>query len=199
MKNIVFDIGNVLLEWAPNKIAARHFPGKDPEVIGENLFHSQHWLDLNRGKITEEELIKIYHVKYAISKEKLAEIMQDVKESLVPIQGSFELVRSLLKAGYTLYCITDNVKEIMTFIKQRYDIWECFTGIVVSAEIGILKPNIEIFNHLLNTYKLKANECLFIDDIKKNVDGARKAGIQAIQFVDIIQCKNELRKYEVNF
>ena len=62
-----------------------------------------------------------------------------------------------------------------------------FDGVVLSGKIGLTKPNKEIFEYLLNTYKLNANECLFIDDSPLNINGAKNAGIEGYVFDGDVQ------------
>jgi putative hydrolase of the HAD superfamily len=198
IKNIVFDVGNVLVRWDPLSITMQIFPeAENPKTLMSNLFKSSIWYNLNLGKITEREAIKQYHDLLKIDKDRLELLMVTTKEAQLPIPGSIELLEQLHQANYPLYALTDNVKEIIAFLKQRYDFWKLFKGIVVSAEVGFLKPSAAIFKHLLSQYHLHASETLFIDDYKQNVDGAKSVGIKAIQFFDAESCIKDLRRLQV--
>jgi putative hydrolase of the HAD superfamily len=192
IKNIVFDIGNVLVKWAPHEVVERFFPNEDYDQLTKDLFKSQSWLDLNMGKFAEEELIKTYNRTHNIEISKLEELMKEIKASLTPLEGSFELLDRLYKAGIPLYSITDNVHEIVAYLKSSYDFWPKFKGVAMSADIGILKPNAGIYEYLLKTYSLRPEECIFFDDVLKNVEGARAVGMQAIQFTTAAACEREL-------
>ncbi len=195
IKNVVFDIGNVLVTWDPSGIVARFFP-EHPEhaALTQAIFKSKTWLDLNKGFITETQAIAHYNkLMPEIEKIQFEKLMVYVKESLTPVQGSFELLDNLYQSQIPLYSITDNVKEIVDYLKIKYDFWGKFKDVVVSADIGYLKPAQEIYLHLLQRNKLIPSETLFIDDYLSNVEGAQKVGMQAFQFTDAIACAAKLK------
>jgi putative hydrolase of the HAD superfamily len=193
IKNIVFDIGNVLLRWDPLSVVKNIFPAEsDPMLLTQQLFKSDLWFAINLGNITEQELIAKYHQLYGIDLTTLNNLMLAIKQSLLPIHGSIDLLNKLFQQGYPLYALTDNTHEIMAYLKQTYVFWQKFQGIVVSAEIGFLKPSPHIYHHLLDTFQLIPQETLFIDDLLINVEGAKAAGMQSFQFIDIEQCWKSL-------
>lgn len=198
IKNIIFDIGNVLVRWDPQSVVAQFFPPPaDSLMITKALFKSPLWFDLNLGKITEAELITIYHQQLGFDIPLLEALMQAIKESLTPIPGSFELLDSLYRAGIPLYALTDSTKEIVAYLRQRYDFWNKFQGVVVSAEIGHMKPSPVIFRYLLDTYHLKAEETLFIDDYPRNIAGAQQLNMSTIQFENAAACAVDLRRRHI--
>lgn len=119
--------------------------------------------------------------------------MAYVKESLTPVKGSFQLLDNLYQSGVPLYCITDNVKEIVDYLKIKYDFWDKFIDVVVSADIGYLKPAEEIYLHLLKNNQLIPAETLFIDDHMPNVEGAKNVGMHAFQFTNAVACEDILK------
>lgn len=202
IKNVVFDIGNVLVTWNPLKIVTDFFQEyPDKVTLTKDLFKSETWLDLNKGLITEREAISIYRKQIpSLSSYPLDDLMDHVRESLVPIDGSFELLDRVYNSGIPIYCITDNVKEIMIYLKGKYDFFDKFTGIIVSADVGCLKPTPEIYKHLLHDYQLIPSETLFIDDHLPNVEGARNTGMHALQFIDAVDCEKALKnEWQVKF
>ncbi len=194
IKNIVFDIGNVMVKWQPTEVVRQIFPDQNAVQLTQLLFKSSYWLDLNLGKITEAELINIYHASMGIETQKLQKLMRSIKESMLPIDHSFELLSHLHQLRYSLYALTDNVHEIMSYLKLKYNFWNLFKGVVCSAEVGFLKPMPEIYKKLLDTYSLNPTETVFIDDHPPNVEGAKIAGMFAIQFSNVAQCIPELNK-----
>lgn len=198
IKNIVFDVGNVLVRYDPASIVSQAFPlHKDKASLVQSLFKEKIWYDLNLGYITEEEAIQSYHRQLGITLEDLQSLLVTVKSSLIPIPGTIELLKTLHRADFNIYALTDNTHGIMAYLKERYDFWPLLKGIVVSAEIGHLKPSKEIYHHLLTTYLLKPHETVFIDDIARNVEGAIACGIRAIQFSNIEQCISDLEKMRI--
>ena len=82
-------------------------------------------------------------------------------------------------------------------MQKKYRIFSLIDKIIVSGEVKQLKPNPEIFHTLLNTFNLKAEESLFIDDNVKNVEGAKAVGINAIRFENANKLKEEFRKFSI--
>lgn len=198
IKNIIFDIGNVILKWQPETVVGRLFPDQDILQLTRLLFRSPLWCDLNMGKMTEAELIETYHKTLDIRVEVLIRLMREIKESLLPVENSLELLKNLHRSQYSLYALTDNVREIVTFLRAKYDFWDLFQGVVVSAEVGYLKPMKQIYQTLIDLYDIDPAESVFIDDILRNVEGAQSVGMQGIHFLSANQCAAELKnKYSV--
>jgi putative hydrolase of the HAD superfamily len=198
VKNIVFDVGNVLVKWAPDEITAKAFPGEpSPENLSQRIFKSPIWYDLNLGRLSEVESIKLYNQQLGISIGELEKMMDIVKDSLTPVEGSFELLEEVYRLGIPLYSITDNIKEIVSFLRTKYNFFDKFIGVVVSADIGILKPSEKIYQHLLDQYQLVPGHTVFIDDLFANVEGARRVGMQGIRFSDAAACRDELKRLGV--
>ncbi|MBS0289945.1 MAG: HAD family phosphatase [Proteobacteria bacterium] len=193
IKNIVFDVGNVLVRYDPDFIIGKAFPWHpDRAQLVQGIFKHETWLALNRGQITEPQALEEYALRLGLEFEQLVSMIQIAKESLTPIAGSVELLRRL-HTGYRLYALTDNTHEIMTYLQMRYDFWPLFKGVVMSAQIGHLKPSQEIFKHLLNTYQLNPNETLFLDDISHNVAAAKNLGFEAIVFENTEQAIAQMK------
>lgn len=198
IKNIVFDIGNVLVKWDPFSVVKNFFPhAADPGQLTTQLFKSEEWFAINRGEISEAELITKYHQTFNIDLTTLNFLMEAIKESLTPLPGSFELLENLYKAPYPLYALTDNTYEIMNYLRKKYDFWTKFKGVVMSAEVGYLKPSPQIYRHLLDTYHLIPQETLFMDDYLPNVEGARAVDMHAILFTDAQQCIKQLSQLDI--
>jgi putative hydrolase of the HAD superfamily len=194
IKNIVFDVGNVLVRWDPHTIINQSFPNHvSPQSLMQAIFKHQTWYDLNLGLITEVEAIAQYHERLQIDKPSLELLIQIAKASLLPIEESILLLERLSRLEFKLYALTDNTKEIMIYLKEKYQFWQYFQGVVVSAEIGYLKPAQEIYQHLLTTYQLEPFETVFIDDLEKNIQGAKQCGIHGVVFQNTAQCIESLK------
>ena len=192
IKNIVFDIGNVLVRWAPYESINRIFPNVDPNVFFQNMF--QCWIDLNLGKLSMNEAIRIFSKANNVTVQEMSLLIQDIMESQKPISGSIDLLKKLQTLGLNLYSITDNIKELIEYHKQHSEFPHYFKDIVVSADLGILKPNPKIYQYLIDKHNIIPSESVFIDDIIENVNGAISVGMNAFQFIDTNQCDQELIK-----
>ena len=122
----------------------------------------------------------------------MQQLILELKQHQTPIPHSLALLQKLKGMDIELYCITDNVKEFIDYHRVHSEFIDYFKGIVVSAEIGILKPNKAIYEHLLKQYHLDPSECVFIDDVLANVAGALSVGMYAFQFTDTKACEEKL-------
>ncbi|MCF7483120.1 HAD family phosphatase [Vibrio sp. J1-1] len=200
IKNVVFDIGNVVVRWAPLEIVRLTFGNIDSaEEKVKSIFQSDTWLDLNKGIISESEAKLQYQQLLGFSELDCERLFYYVKQTQILIYGSVELIRRVKAAGYRVFALTDNVHEIVSYLKETYAFWNLFEGATVSAELGLLKPQPEIYQSLLTQYALKASETVFIDDMPYNVEGAETVGMAAIQFESAVQCEADLKSLGLKF
>lgn len=200
IKNVVFDVGNVLVRWSPIEIVRLTFGNDvDAEALAKDLFTSAIWLDLNKGLITETQAKQRYQLEKQLSESEAERFFYYVKHTQLLIYGSVDLLKRIKSAGYRVFALTDNVVEIVEYLKATYDFWPLFEGTTVSAEFGLLKPQPEIYQSLLETHQLLAKETVFLDDMPYNVEGAREVGIEAIQFKHAEQCECKLKAMGLSF
>lgn len=193
IKNIIFDIGNVIVNWEPVTVVKNCFPERDDyALLSAQLFSSQPWIELNEGKITQEALLALYERDLNIDRKVLSKLMKSLEESLVLVDKMEILLLDLSTQGYNLFALTNNTIQLMRFLKERYSFWHLFKEIVVSAEIGICKPNPAIFQYIIEKHKLSPNETIFIDDHIPNTKIAEDLGMKSVTFIDYRQCVTEL-------
>lgn len=203
IRNVVFDVGNVFVRWSPGTIVDRTFGepfgGDANKRRTTEIFGSSTWLALNRGELSFDEAADEYRAQLGLTLQQCTDLFHHITDSQTPVDGTEALAVSLKQAGYRVFGLTDNVREIVSHLRRRYAFWNLFEGVVVSAEIGILKPNPVIFQHLLDRFGLSATETVFLDDMQRNVDGARAAGIAAIVFSDASKCSSDLRELGLSY
>lgn len=178
IKNIIFDMGNVLLDYNPQVVLDAFLDREeDKELIKKELFQGPEWIMGDRGEITPEG-------KYeAISKripERLHKALKNCVEhwhDFMPlVDGAKVFVDCAKKEGYRIYVLSNASKEFYTYFPKAFEL-ELFDGIVVSADHHMIKPAAGIYEYLLNHYHLTPEESLFIDDRLENVEAARQIGI----------------------
>ncbi|UXI04187.1 HAD family hydrolase [Photobacterium sp. TY1-4] len=200
IKNVVFDIGNVVVRWAPLEITRLTFGEIDSvEERAQSIFQSDIWLNLNKGFISESEAKYQYRKALDLSELECERLFYYVKQTQLLIYGSVDLIKRVKTADYRVFALTDNVHEIVSHLKTTYRFWDLFEGATVSAEVGLLKPQPEIYQSLLTQFDLKASETVFIDDMPYNVEGAESVGIAGIQFETSAQCESALKALGLSF
>jgi len=163
IKNVVFDIGNVLVRWAPLEVIKTSFPEFEPE----DFYHKMRpiWIDFNLGKFTEDEAISHYQRSLDLPKERLANFMFALKRHQTPLEGSIELLDKLQKLEINLFSITDNIREFIDYHRKVSEFPKYFKDIIVSSDIGVLKPDNRIYQHLLDKHHLNPRACDQLDCI----------------------------------
>ncbi|WP_260258652.1 HAD family hydrolase [Vibrio intestinalis] len=200
IKNVIFDIGNVVVRWSPLEIIRLTFGDNiDAQSKAREVFQHSIWMDLNKGRLTEQQAKQAYQEQLHFSELEAEKLFYNVRQTLTPLYGSQQLIERLKHAGYGVYSLTDNVTELVDYLKQQYDFWPLFDGATISADVDMLKPQAEIYLHLLQSNRLVAEECIFLDDMPHNVEGAKAVGIDAIQFAHAHQAEQELKARGLEF
>jgi putative hydrolase of the HAD superfamily len=156
------------------------------------LFGHEDWGAFNRGELSEAELIQEVARRTGWSPDELTRVLDIVRESLVEKLDTVALLRALHRRAMPLYCLSDMPTSVFNHVRQRYDFWDLFQGIVVSGEVQMMKPGRAIFERLLLRYRISAEETVFVDDHQPNIEGARALGLDTILFSDAAQCRREL-------
>ncbi len=187
MKNFVFDFGQVIVHFNADFMTSKYIKDKDDiNLVKAVVFDRLYWDRLDKGNIEDSEVLE--GIKSRLP-QRLWESAQKVYVNwyynLPFVDGMLELIDTLKKEGKKLYIISDISRGFANGYQNVPKIKELFSkfdGLVFSGTIGITKPDRRIFEHLLNTYNLKAEDCLFIDDREANINGAKEVGMQGYVF-----------------
>jgi putative hydrolase of the HAD superfamily len=192
--NLIFDLGGVVVRWDPAAIIASVFEDTDVRNrIRDGVFAHPDWLELDRGTLGREDAIRRAAQRTGIDAAELTRLLIAVPPSLVPIPQTVELLYRLKARGYPLYCLSNMHIASIEHLEREQRFFEVFTGRVISCRLNLCKPEPAIYRHALETYGLRAEETVFIDDVEINVAAAAKLGMRTIQFRDAAQCERELR------
>lgn len=183
IKNIIFDMGRVLLKFDP-KVSLRTFCNckEDEELIYKELFQGPEWIMGDEGIITNGG-------RYELVKERIPErlhralklVVENWEMCMKPVEGAQEFYKFVKENGYGTYILSNACNRFYGYFPKYYDL-ESFDGVVVSSDVKMIKPNPEIYEYLLKTYSLKPEECLFIDDMEENIRAAGQVGIRGFVF-----------------
>jgi HAD superfamily hydrolase (TIGR01509 family) len=193
VRNVIFDLGGVVLDWNPDRIVAGIVPEPGLQsAYRQSLFGHADWGEFDRGTVTEAELIERLALRLGRSPEDWKATLDAIRHSLVEKTDTVKLIRALRRRGISLYCLSNMPVDVYTHLKIQHTFWDAFSGIVISGEVKMMKPEPEVFHHLLSTFGIRAEDSVFIDDLAANVEAARQTGMQAILFKDAGQCEQEL-------
>lgn len=199
IRNIVFDMGQVLIRWKPtDMLDTLPLTAQERQLLLEELFQNVEWVMQDRGALTEEETLERVAPRLPKHLHPMADtLVHWFRWHLVPMPGMAELVQELKEQGYGIYLLS-NASTALRGCFPGIPGSECFDGIVVSGEEKVMKPQAKIYETLFVRFSLKAEECLFIDDAPANVDGGLSCGMQGIIFRgDAKRLRRELRSHGV--
>ncbi|EGD28476.1 hypothetical protein HMPREF9381_2192 [Streptococcus sanguinis SK72] len=183
IKNLVFDLGNVLIEWNSEKILTYFEPEKErQQVLRQVIFESGVWHQTDRGerslKEACEEVLAQLDVSYHSA---VKNILYHWYEVVHVYSGLQERIRLWSDQGYRIYILSTTC-EIFYHIEKAglLPIYPLLSGYILSSEVGVVKPEAEIYQKLLKKYNLNPVESVFIDDIQANLDTAAELGFETI-------------------
>ncbi|MEK6266040.1 MAG: HAD-IA family hydrolase, partial [Clostridium sp.] len=173
VKSIIFDIGNVLLQFKPLDYLKMVFnDDKIEALVYKEIFQSQEWIHLDRGILTQDEAVKAISQRNPNYEVHIKKCMDNWIDILTPIEDTVQMVKDLKQMGFILYLLSNFLSLAFDNIYSMFDFFKCFDGGVISYKENLIKPETEIYTKLLDTYGLKAKECLFIDDTLANTEAA---------------------------
>ena len=199
IKAIIFDFGNVLIEWNPRYVYQRYFPN-DSEGM-ERFLKEVDFMEWNaqqdKGRPFVEgvallakkfphysKLIQAYHDNWTDS----------IGESY---GGTIKILKQLKQAGYPLYGLSNWSAETFPYAREKYDFFDLFDDMVISGDVGHVKPDPEIFQIMLKKIAKPAHQCLFIDDSLANITQAQVMGYATIHFQSSEQLESDLHELKI--
>src|SRR5215210_1713030 len=190
---VVFDLGGVLIDW-------------NPRYLYRTLFEDEAEMEAFLGEVTTaewngrqdagrpwKEAIEALAAEHPERRELIAAYWDRWPETLgEAIPGTVEVLRDLRARAVAVYALSNWSAETFPRARPRYPFLEWFDGIVISGEVGMVKPDPRIFEHLLSRFGLQPGATVFVDDSEANVAAARRAGMVAIGFTGAEELRREL-------
>lgn len=199
VKNIVFDMGGVLIDWNPIQFLENYNLSKtDKEILLKEVFRSYQWVLMDYGKLSVVE--GIYQMQKNLPshlKRYATELATNWPIYSKPIEGMYELVCQLKDNGYDIFLLSNAASNQPEYWK-RYPYYFLFDKKIISYEYGTIKPEKAIYDILLSKFDLKPQECVFIDDSPANIAGAIMSNMQGIVFHNCEELKQKLRQLQIN-
>lgn len=193
---IVFDLGNVLLDWSPRYLYSKIFDDEDRLDWFLDNVCTHDWIgELDCGKpfaqgvAERSKLFPQYSAEIAAFDTRWQETLNG------EIAGSVRLLEALHDEGAPIYALSNFSAEKYRETRPRYGFFSRFAGLVVSGEEGLMKPDPAIYRLMLKRFELLPEDCLFIDDRPANVAAARELGIASVRFEDPAQLEAALKSY----
>lgn len=185
IKNIVFDLGGVLIDFNEERMLRDNIPPELRSAVSEATFHSKEWKMMDSGELEVEEAVCIMNNKLPEEiRENVRSMIIDREIQMPPLEEMTGIVNALYDNGYTLYVLSNCAKWLHEYLPEKVPSGQKFSGLIVSADYGIIKPDERIYKILFDKFSLKPEECFFIDDSPANIEAAQRLGMSAHCFKD---------------
>lgn len=185
IKNIVFDIGNVLVKFGWKEyFASFGWPYEVQEKVAKASVLDPFWNEMDMGNLSDEEILNGFIERGPDVEEELRQMFADFKDLLIQFKYTKGWIRDLQNRGYKVYCLS-NMSYKAVRECEALNFLDMVDGYVLSCDVRMTKPDLEIYKKLLNTYNLKAEECLFFDDLEANIIASREVGFNGVVFTDL--------------
>lgn len=195
IKNIIFDIGNVLADFPWQKFYADFgYDEETLEKLGKATVKSPEWNEVDRGVWSYEEVIEAFVKNDPSIEKEIRESLADISNLVTKRDYAIPWIKSLQEAGYRCYYLSNFSEKAHAECREALSFLPYMDGGVFSFQEKVIKPDTAIYQTLLDRYDLKAEECVFMDDTEKNLPPAGALGIRTILFQDREQAVEELER-----
>lgn len=196
IKNIIFDIGNVLAAFRWREVfVSLGFDKEEIEALAEATVKSNLWLELDRSARPDADIMADCIAAAPTYSDKIRLFFSHLSETVGEYSYAADWIRELKAAGYHVYLLSNYGKTVYGLTHTALSFLPLVDGGVFSYEVKSVKPERLIYETLLKKYDLAAKECLFFDDNPLNIEGARALGIHAALFTSLEQAKEDISRY----
>lgn len=201
MKNIVFDMGNVLTVFNQTEYIRGYVDTEeDLDIIKKQVCASVEWICMDRGSMTDEEAISSICKRLPKRLHGAAgRFIKEFRMKQEPNPPMESLVRRLKAAGYGLYLMSNTAHRFRIFSKNIASI-SYMDGIWISCERGYLKPEKEAYADFFELLNLKPEECFFVDDSPANIESGMRLGMKGcVYHQDVSELERNLKEAGFDF
>lgn len=195
IRNIVFDIGNVLVDFCWREHIARYgYQGETAERIGKAMMLSSLWTEIDRGVWSMEKLLSGFIANDPELEEEIRMVFSDLSTIIKERKGSLPWIRSLRADGYRVYYLSNFSDRVKKEAAGELSFLEEMDGGIMSYTVRKIKPDPAIYQTLCDRFGLAAEECVFLDDTLENIQAAERFGMQGILVESQDQAKQALQR-----
>ena len=198
IKNIIFDVGNVLVEVRWDAVMKEiGFKKELLQRVSEATVRSRVWLEYDRSRLSDEDIMSAFIAQAPDLEKEIRLFMAHGQETIREFSYAREWVKSFREKGYGCYILSNYPRTSYENTQSERTYEEFMDGMLYSYQVQMVKPETEIYQTLLERYGLIPEECVFLDDNIANVEAAKKLGIHAILFTTKDAAERELRELGV--
>lgn len=196
IQNVIFDLGNVLLRFAPDELIMSQYNDESVKVVlMRSVFKAPEWLLMDRGELTDAEATEAF-IKHAPEyAEEIRAIMKIWPRAITPIGKHIEILEDLKTRGFNCYVLSNFPKDAYEAQEALHPFFKKFDGGIVSAYVHHIKPEKEIYERLFEKYDLDPSTCLLLDDRPENIEAGKALGMKGIEVTHDLDLKRAVESY----
>lgn len=198
IKNVIFDVGRVLVDWDPEPMFRElGFDGETAKIVARATVYSDDWAEYDRSAVSDEEMLEKFISNAPAYEKEIRLVWENAGRPVHRRPYAAEWIRSLRREGYHVYILSnysrhtyEQTGEELSFVREA-------DGALFSFEVGLIKPEPEIYQSLFSRFQLDPKECIFLDDCEENITAGEALGMSGIVFTSYEQAIAELAGYGV--
>ena len=183
IRNIVFDLGKVLLQYDwESYLRSFSFDEKTYEIIADAIFRNPDWETGDAGTVTPEEWEELFVENAPDYESDIRRVFSGIRKTISPMLYTEEWIHYFRQRGLSLYFLSNYSEKLHQDTLEHMSFLNDFDGGVFSYEVKCIKPDLRIYQILLERFRLEPSETLFFDDRPENIEAAKKLGIHGVVF-----------------
>lgn len=195
IKTVVFDIGNVLVNFNWKQMyLERGISEEKLDRVAKATVLNPLWIEFDKGILPFEKIVDMLVEQDKEIEKEIRLCLMDTSQIVTKREFAIPLISSLKEKGLQVLVLSNFNDRILKECVDAMDFLPYTDGGVISYQDHFVKPQPEIYQLLLARYGLNAKECVFIDDIPKNIEEARNQGMKGIVFHSYEQMMKELEE-----
>lgn len=194
-KTLIFDLGNVIISFSHDKMYTQvaRLCEMNVDTIKDLFEESRIGMQYERGLVSSEEIISFLSEKSGKTLD-YSEVMGAGSDIFTPRHEMVDLLKALKKKGYRLILLSNTNEAHYEFINREYSFFNLFDHLILSYEVGAVKPESAIYEHALKHASCSPHECYYIDDIPEYIEAAAMLGIRGHTFTSPSHLYHELHE-----
>lgn len=199
IRNIILDIGKVLVSYEPEQMMKTlGFGEEEIKIVNRAMFENPLWEESDKGLMSVEEFHQAFLNQDLEHKDLIQKAYEHIGDTIELMPHALKWILELKNRGYHVYILSNYAEYTLEKTREKLEFLPLMDGIVFSYECKMGKPEEGIYKKLISEYFLEEEESVFIDDRKENIEAAKKLGIHGIQFMNFAQARGELDTYLIN-
>lgn len=194
-KNIIFDVGDVLISFRyRDYMRDLGFPEETVEFLTNNMIFTDFWEAMDRGEKDVGEASELFCDRYPELSQEIRIFWENIRDIVAEFDYARPLVLSMKEKGFRVYLLSNYPEKLADMHWPQFTFLPDMDGYIISAKVKLAKPDPAIFRMLMDRYRMKPEECVFIDDNRDNIQTASELGITSIHFTGYDDLIRELQK-----